>query len=193
MQRIILASASPARRHLLETIGLAFTIEPSLLPEVMDEATTPEALAVRLALGKARDVASRNPDAIIIAADSFVILDGRYLGKPHSAEEARAMLRHESGKAQRFVTGLAVIDAATGQEFIEHELSEIRMSELSDEEIEEYIATGEPFGKAGAYGIQGQGAVFIAEVRGSYAGIIGLPVNKLYRILRQLGVDIFHK
>lgn len=147
-------------------------------------------MAVELALGKARDVASKNTNAVIIAADYFVILDGEYLGKPHCAEEARTMLRKISGKKQSFVTGMAIIDTDSGKTFTDFEISEIWVTEISDDEIEDYIKTGEPFSKAGGYAIQEIGSVFIEKVHGSYTSIVGLPINKLYRILTKLGVKV---
>lgn len=189
-KRIILASGSEARKKLLEKIKLDFEIEPSNYEEIMTPGTPPEELAVELALGKARDVASKNTDAIIIAADSFVILDGEYLGKPHSAEEARVMLRKISGKKQSFVTGMAIIDTNSGKTFTDFEISEIWVKEISDDEIEDYIKTGEPFSKAGGYAIQEIGSIFIEKVNGSYTSIVGLPIDKVYKILKELGVKV---
>lgn len=188
-RRIILASGSSARREVLAATGLPFEVRPSAYEEIMDPSAMPEELAVRLALGKARAVAAKNPDAIIIAADSFVVLDGRYLGKPCDEEEARAMLKEECGRTQDFVTGLAVIDAPTGREFTDCDLCRETLASLSDEEIAAYVATGEPLGKAGAYAIQGRGALFIERIEGSPAGIAGLPLHKLYPILRELGIN----
>ncbi len=190
-RKIILASSSPARRKLLESLQLDFAVEPSAYEEVMDPALTPAELATQLALGKARDVAARLEDVVVIAADSFVVLDGEYLGKPGSAEKARQVLRRVSGRRQELVTGLAVIDTRSGIESTDHEISEIWLSELSDQEIADYIATGEPLVKAGGYSIQERGSVFVEKVSGSPTGIIGLPIHKLYRILRELDVDVF--
>lgn len=189
-RRIILASGSQARKQLMEKIKLAFEIQKSDFEEIMDPNKPPQELAVELALGKARDVATRNADAIVIAADSFVILGDEYLGKPHSIEEARRMLRKVSGKKQNFVTGLAVIDTESGTTVTDYEISEITVKEISDEEIEGYIATGEPFNKAGGYAIQEIGSIFIEKISGSYTGIAGLPMNKLHDILKQMGVKI---
>lgn len=189
-KRIILASGSEARKKLLEKIKLDFEIQPSDFEEVMNPDTPPEELAVELALGKARDVASKNENAIIIAADSFVILDGKYLGKPHSVEEARIMLRQISGKKQSFVTGMAIIDTDSGNTFTDFEISEIWVKEISDAEIEDYIKTDEPFSKAGGYAIQEIGSIFIEKVQGSYTSIVGLPVDKVYKVLKELGVKV---
>lgn len=189
-KRIILASGSEARKKLLDKIKLDFEIQPSDFEEIMNPDTPPEELAVELALGKARDVAAKNKNAIIIAADSFVILDGKYLGKPHSVGEARAMLRQISGKKQSFVTGMAIIDTDSGKTFTDFDISEIWVKELTDEEIEDYIKTGEPFSKAGGYAIQEIGSIFIEKVQGSYTSIVGLPINKVYKILKELGVKV---
>lgn len=189
-KRIILASGSEARKRLLEKIKLDFEIQPSDYEEIMTPDTPPEELAVELALGKARDVASKNTNAIIIAADSFVILDGEYLGKPHCVEEARAMLRKISGKKQSFVTGMAIIDTDSDKTFTDFEISEIWVKEISNEEIEDYIKTEEPFSKAGGYAIQEIGSIFIEKVQGSYTSIVGLPIDKVYKILKELGVKV---
>ncbi|MFA6896968.1 MAG: nucleoside triphosphate pyrophosphatase [Patescibacteria group bacterium] len=189
-KRIILASGSEARRKLLENIKLDFEIQQSDFEEIMNPDIPPEQLAVELALGKARDVAAKNTNAVIIAADSFVVLDGEYLGKPHSAEEARAVLRKISGKKQNLVTGMAVIDTESGATITDFEIGEIWVKELTDEEIEGYIKTGEPFGRAAGYAIQEIGSIFIEKIQGNYTGIIGLPVNKVYKILTQLGVKV---
>ncbi|MDD3006606.1 MAG: Maf family protein [Candidatus Pacebacteria bacterium] len=189
-KRIILASGSEARKKLLEKIKLDFEIQPSNYEEVMTPETPPEELAVELALGKAHNVAAKNTNAVIIAADSFVILDGEYLSKPHSAEEARAMLRKISGKKQSFVTGMAIIDTDSDKTFTDFEISEIWIKEISDNEIENYIKTGEPFSKAGGYAIQEIGSVFIEKVHGSYTSIVGLPIDKVYKILTELGVKV---
>lgn len=190
-KKIILASGSTARKKLLDNIKLDFEVQESDFEEIMDPNTPPEELAVELALGKARNVAAKNKNAVIIAADSFVVLDNEYLGKPHSPEEARTMLRKVSGRKQNFITGLAIIDTDTGAVFTDHELSEIWLSPISDEEIEDYIKTGEPFSKAGGYSIQEIGSVFIEKVSGNFTGIVGLPVSKVYTILRQIGVKVF--
>lgn len=190
-KKIILASGSTARKKLLDNIKLDFEVQESDFEEIMDPNTPPEELAVELALGKARNVAAKNKNAIIIAADSFVVLDNEYLGKPHSPEEARTMLRKVSGRKQNFITGLAIIDTDTGAVFTDHELSEIWLRPISDEEIEDYIKTGEPFSKAGGYSIQEIGSVFIEKVSGNFTGIVGLPVSKVYTILRQIGVKVF--
>lgn len=190
MKKIILASGSEARKKLLENIKLDFEIQKSNFEEVMDPSTPPEKLAVELALGKAQDVAKNNKNAIVIAADSFVILDNEYLGKPHSAEEARIALRKISGKKQNFVTGIAVIDTDSGTTITDYDLSEIWMQEISDQEIEDYIRTGEPFSKAGGYAIQEIGSIFVKKVNGNHTGIVGLPINKLYKILTKLGVKV---
>jgi septum formation protein len=189
-KKIILASGSEARKKLLENIRLDFEVQKSDFEEVMDPDTAPEKLAVELALGKARDVAAKNKNAIVIAADSFVIMENEYLGKPHSAQEARQMLRKISGKKQNFVTGMAVIDTDSDTTITDYEISEIWIANISDEEIEDYIKTEEPFSKAGGYAIQEIGSIFIEKVSGSNTGIIGLPINKLYKILKGLGVKV---
>jgi len=189
-KKIILASGSEARKKLLENIKLGFEIEKSDFEEIMDNSIPPEKLAQELALGKARTVAAKHQEAIVIGADSFVILNGEYLGKPHSTEEARAMLRKISEQKQNFVTGLAVIDTTNGTTLTDFDMSEIWVKKITDAEIEDYIKTGEPFSKAGGYAIQEIGSIFIEKVCGNYTGIVGLPINKLYDILKSMGVKI---
>jgi len=120
-------------------------------------------------------------------------LDGEYLGKPHSANEARNTLQKISGRKQEFVTGLAVINttAADNKTVTDFILGEIWIKKITDKEIEDYIKTGEPFSKAGGYSIQGIGSVFIEKIRGDYAGIVGLPMDKLYNILKSMDVKVF--
>lgn len=190
-KKIILASGSQARKSLLDKIKLNFEVQKSEYEEIMNPDIPPEELAVKLALGKAQDVAAKNNNAVIIAADSFVVLGNEYLGKPHSIEEARQMLRKVSGKKQSIVTGMAVIDTATGKTITDFDHSNIWFKEISDEEIERYIGTGEPLSKAGGYAIQEIGSIFIERIEGNYTGIIGIPINKLYGTLKKLGVKVF--
>ncbi|KKR21095.1 MAG: Septum formation protein Maf [Parcubacteria group bacterium GW2011_GWE2_39_37] len=190
-RKIILASGSPRRKQLLEQIGLQFEVRPSEYEEDMSLMTDPFALVKFLALKKAEDVARHYEDAIIIAADTFVIYDGKFLGKPKDKEEAKKMLETLSGQFNTIVTGFAVIDCKTGQVINEFDQAKVKMIELTGQEIDQYIATGQPLDKAGAYGVQGMGALIIERVEGDYNNILGLPLARLYSVLKEFGVRVF--
>jgi septum formation protein len=188
MGRIILASQSPRRRELLGQMGITqFDILPAQGEEDMTEQVTPAALVEHLALAKAKEVAAKaEPDAVVIAADTIVVQGGRVLGKPHSREEAFAMLSALSGTTHQVYTGVAVIRG--GQVLVRHECTHVTFRPLSEEEIWAYIATGESMDKAGAYGIQGRGALLVEGIRGDYFNVVGLPVCTLGRMLREFGI-----
>jgi septum formation protein len=187
---IILASASPRRKELLEKIGVKFVVDPSDYPEDLDSDLSPEDLAKSLSLGKARTVAERHPDAIVIAADTFGVLKGKILGKPHTSSEAEAMLQLMSGKSHRVITGLTVIDSAANKCITRTVETRVYIKKLSPEEITNYVKTGEPLGKAGAYAIQGSGAAMVEKIVGDYDNVVGLPLNALAESLREVGVEI---
>lgn len=188
MGKIILASQSPRRRQLLEQMGITdFVICPAQGEEDMGAHLPPDRLSEALALAKAREVAAQaGPEDMIIAADTIVTLDHQVLGKPHSREEAVSMLETLSGRHHVVYTGLAVLRG--GETVSDHEGTEVRFRPLSREEIEAYVATGEPMDKAGAYGIQGRGALLVEGIVGDYFNVMGLPVCKLGQILNRFGV-----
>lgn len=188
MGKIILASQSPRRRQLLEQMGITdFVICPAQGEEDMGAHLPPDRLSEALALAKAREVAAQaGPEDMIIAADTIVTLDHRVLGKPHSREEAVSMLETLSGRHHVVYTGLAVLRG--GETVSDHEGTEVRFRPLSREEIAAYVATGEPMDKAGAYGIQGRGALLVEGIVGDYFNVMGLPVCKLGQILNRFGV-----
>lgn len=188
MGKIILASQSPRRRQLLEQMGITdFAICPAQGEEDMGAHLPPDRLSEALALAKAREVAAQaGPEDMIIAADTIVTLDHQVLGKPHSREEAVSMLETLSGRHHVVYTGLAVLRG--GETVSDHEGTEVRFRPLSREEIEAYVATGEPMDKAGAYGIQGRGALLVEGIVGDYFNVMGLPVCKLGQILNRFGV-----
>ncbi len=186
--RIVLASASPRRAEVLRQAGIAFEALPARVDESRRPGESPAQLVLRLAEAKARAGADRSsPPAIVVGADTEVVVDGWVLGKPASAEEARAMLRRLSGQTHEVITGLAIIRLPDGAVRREHEVTRVTFAPLSEEEIEEYVASGEPFDKAGAYAVQGRGGRFVTRVEGCYFNIVGLPLSRLYRILRELG------
>ena len=187
---IILASASPRRRELLERIGITnFTVAAPNVDESVEPGLSPADMVEELSLRKAKAAAeSARPDDLILAADTVVALDGNVLGKPKDGNDAFAMLSALSGREHRVYTGITVLrgDRAVTQ----HEATAVTFRALSPDEIWGYIATGEPLDKAGAYGIQGVGALLVSGIRGDYSNVMGLPVFRLGRILRDFGLDL---
>ena len=184
---IVLASQSPRRKELLAGMGLAFTVHPADIREIIPPGLTPQEAVVALSRQKAAAVASDFPDSLILAADTIVVLDGRLLGKPRSREEAREMLTALSGRAHRVCTGFTLQTAERTESGCEE--SEVRFRALTGREIDAYIATGEPMDKAGGYGIQGLGALLVEGIRGDYFNVVGLPVCRLGMALKNFGVD----
>lgn len=186
---IILASASPRRSQLLQQIGLDFKVIPADVDENIT-ASSPQELVKFLADQKAQLVANRYPGEIVIAADTIVVIDGEVMGKPAEEMHARLMLHKLSGRRHQVVTGLAVhnIDRDFHKTIVE--TTNVEFRPLSIEEIEAYIRTGEPFDKAGAYGIQERGALLVAGIEGCYFNVVGLPLNRLGQLLGELGVNV---
>ncbi|MBW2347314.1 MAG: septum formation protein Maf [Deltaproteobacteria bacterium] len=172
---LILASASPRRKALLRQIGLPFRALPSGVDE-QGSSGDPDDLAVRLSLRKAREVCLKAPGSWILGADTLVVVGRRVLGKPLDAEEARAMLRLLSGTEHRVVTGFCILDPEGNQAACRAVSTRVRFRVLETAEIKGYVASGEPFGKAGAYAIQGIGAFMVESISGSYTNVVGLPV-----------------
>ena len=189
---IILASQSPRRRELLERMGLAgFRVVSPDVDEHMEEDLPPAQLVCRLSQRKARVVREQVGDeGLIIAADTVVALDGAVLGKPADELAAFKMLSTLSGVRHQVYTGLTVLRG--GEEHTEYEVTDVSFRELTQGEIEDYIRTGEPMDKAGAYGIQGYGALFISGIQGDYYNVMGLPVCRLGQLLETLGVHCMH-
>lgn len=188
--KLILASASPRRAELLRDAGIAFEPMPTDVDEGRRSHETPEELVWRLAEAKARFATARAASggpAIVVGADTEVVVDDLVLGKPVSAEDARGMLRRLSGRKHSVITGLAVIRLPDGTMRAEQETTLVTFAPLSEQEIEDYVASGEPFDKAGAYAIQGRGGRYVTRVEGCYFNVVGLPLARLYRILRELG------
>lgn len=183
---VILASGSPRRQELLRLIYPEFTVLKPDCDENIAEVSAPEQLPEKLAVKKLLCVKEKsvNSNDTIIAADTAVIIDNICLGKPENEGAAENMLRSLSGRTHKVVTGVAV--SANGRTLSFSETTEVTFYALDSKEIEEYIATGEPFDKAGAYGIQGRGGLFVREIRGDYFNVVGLPVGRLARTLRKL-------
>jgi len=171
----------------MEQVGLEFEICDSNFDEDSVKIADPTELAMFLALKKAQVVAARYDDAIIIGADSVVIFNGRALGKPRDAAEAKRILRELSGKENKGITGYAVIDTKNKIVVNSHGEATVKFRNLSDAEIDEYVATGEPLDMAGAYGLMDKGAILTESVRGNFYSIVGLPINEVYVELRKMG------
>ncbi len=192
MKKIVLASASPRRKQLLKQMNLVFEVKPSYTGEILDEKLKPEEIVIELAKQKALDIASKEKESIVIGSDTIVFLN-EILGKPRDESDAFEMLNKLSGKIHYVYTGIAVFDTATNKLITDYEKTAVKMKRLSEDEIKRYILTGEPMDKAGAYGIQGLASIFIEKIEGCYFNVVGLPVSKLYSILKQFGVDVFKK
>jgi septum formation protein len=188
--RIILASGSPRRSLLLEQIGLKFEVMESCVDENVD-GTAYERVAA-LSLRKAKAVqASIKGEAVIIAADTLVWIDGRVLEKPACEDEAFAMLKSLQGAKHTVYTGVAIIGFGIEKNFVEQ--ADVYFRPLSDAEIKAYIATGEPFDKAGAYGIQGRGATLVSRIEGDFYAVMGLPVARLCMELTKMGLNVWEQ
>ncbi len=191
MKRIILASSSPRRKELLEKIGLKFEVDASDCSEEIDPALEPDELVHRISLAKAKSVTSRHKDTIIIAADTIGVIGKKLLGKPHTADEARKMLAQISGKSHEVITGFTVLDTASNKVFSGTVNTKVYIKKLTGQEIAAYVRTGEPLDKAGAYGIQGLGAVIVEKIEGDYYNVMGLPLNALTNALKEFGVNVW--
>lgn len=194
--KIILASASPRRAEILRSAGIAFEICATRVEESRREGESPVELVRRLAEAKARAAAEPSAAAlfdeprILVGADTEVVVDGAVLGKPASAEDARAMLRLLSDRAHDVITGLALLRVPGGEIRVEYESTRVTFAAMSENEIADYVASGEPFDKAGGYAIQGRAGRYITRVEGCYFNVVGLPLARLYRLLREIGLDL---
>lgn len=186
--RIILASQSPRRRELLERMGISqFDVIPAKGEERADPNLTPDQLVEELSRQKAAEIAAGNPDALIIAADTVVAVDGTVLGKPHDRDDAVRMLQTLSGREHTVYSGLTV--CWQGRSVTQHEATAVRFRPLSETDIDHYVSTGEPMDKAGSYGIQGYGCTLVEGISGDYYNVVGLPVCRLSQILSGFGLD----
>ncbi len=188
---IILASQSPRRAHLLEQIGFEFSIQPSNIHEQIHSHLSFKENVLQLSLHKAQDVAKRNSRGIIIGSDTIVVINKTVLGKPSTEQEAVEMLSTLSGKTHTVYTGFALVDADTGKSYIDHEETDVTFRSLSGAEIIDYVATGSPMDKAGAYGIQDDfGAVFVEKIDGCFYTVVGFPLAKFYTAFRQFVTEL---
>ena len=183
---LILGSASPRRQELLRNAGIPFTVQPADIDESPLRGESPKACAERLARGKALAIHSRSPQNFVLGADTIVVVNDSILGKPSDAEDAARMLRMLSARQHSVITGVCLVGPAF--EGTSSEATLVTMSEISDDEIRDYVATGEPMDKAGAYAIQGIASRWIPRIEGDYSNVVGLPVALVYGMLKRADV-----
>lgn len=191
MAKLVLASASPRRQELMEMLGFNFTIVPSKIDEEKYNDLDPVEMVKELARAKAEDVAALVEDTVVIGSDTIVVLDDKVLGKPSDQPEARDMLRRLQNRRHSVYTGIAVWDTFSGQVVVDYDKTDVFMSSITDDDILEYVKTGEPMDKAGAYGIQGVGGIFVEKINGSYFTVMGLPIHKLVKVLKEFDISLF--
>ena len=182
MTDIILASTSPRRSELMTLAGFRFDVICADIDEIVPEKAMPQEVVMSLALQKAQAVAKDHRKSAVVGSDTVVALDGKILGKPRSEKEAAEMLRSLSGRIHKVFTGVAIVCGEKVTSFFEE--TEVEFYPLTDQEILDYVATGEPMDKAGAYGIQGRGSVLVKRINGDYFNVMGLPISKVYRELK---------
>lgn len=182
---LILASSSPRRKEMFNLIGLDFTVMVSDADESTVE-SDPKKFVVELAKRKAEAVLKKRPDACVVGSDTIVLIDGKIIGKPRDKDDAFKILSTLNGRTHTVYTGLAVLTTDTEQLYCDE--TRVTFAKLSDEEIWHYIGTGEPLDKAGAYGIQGPGAILVERIEGCYFTVIGMPVPVLYKLLKNVGI-----
>ena len=188
--KLLLASGSPRRRELIALLGLPFEITSTTVDETPRDGEAPVSMVLRLSFEKALDAANHaDVEAIIVAADTTVALDGEVLGKPLDAQEARAMLTRLRGRVHAVYTAITLLDRTSGQQISDLGETAVPMRNYSADEIEAYIASGDPFDKAGAYAIQNRVFEPVENMRGCFANVVGMPLCHLVRSLRKLGVD----
>ena len=189
---IILASASPRRREILENVNVKFTVQSSQIEEVILENEDPKDLVMRLAFEKCIDVAKKNRNALVIGADTIVVLDNNILGKPKDEDHAYEMIKSLSNKKHQVITGISLINLSLNKKVIDYVVSEVTFKDLSEETIIDYIKTKESLDKAGAYGIQGYGGLLVDSIKGDYFNIVGLPVSRISDLLKyNFNVNLF--
>jgi septum formation protein len=180
---LVLASASPRRQELLRNAGITFEVQPANIPEDPLPGEAAKDYVERLAREKALAIASQRPQDVVLGADTVVVVDRQLLGKPSDAKDAARMLRMLSGRKHEVITGVCVV--VRGQSKVASETTRVTMSGLSDKDVAEYVASGEPMDKAGAYAIQGIASRWIPSIEGDYSNVVGLPVALVFRMLRQ--------
>lgn len=182
----ILASESPRRKELFSKLAIPFEVQPANIEEVVEGKLTPEDMAISIAYKKTVPIVEKNPNAIVIGADTIVHLEQESLGKPTSPEQAKAYLKKLSGRTHTVVTGVSIQGSGTSISFAES--THVTFYELTDEQIDAYVATGDSLDKAGAYGIQTMGGLFVKKIEGDYNNVVGLPISRLFQTLLTLEV-----
>ncbi|MCR4432632.1 MAG: Maf family protein [Caldiserica bacterium] len=190
MKKFYLASASPRRKQLLKLLGVEYTVVPSRIKEIFLPGELPEMACQRLALDKAIHAASKLKEGVVLGCDTIVVVDSDILGKPRNPEEAIFMLRKLSGKRHMVYTGLALLDLENSEILTDYECTSVYFRELDEEEITNYVKSGEPIGKAGAYAIQGKAAIFVERIEGCFYNVIGLPLYRLHMLLKKIGIKV---
>lgn len=190
MRTIILASASPRRKKLLKQLGLDFKVIPSEIDEKLNARLHPRKQVEVLSVQKAEAVAVKAKNALVIGADTMVAFDGEVIGKPKDEREARRMLKRLSGRKHSVITAFTIIDTVVKKSVTKSVETNVWFGKMNEADIKSYIAKDKPFDKAGAYGIQGLGAVFVERIDGEYSGAVGLPLYTLAKELKKFGVKI---
>ena len=188
--KLVLASSSPRREEILNQLKLKFTIVPGKIDESNFNSSSPEELVKTLAVEKARSVSGLVEDALIIAADTIVVYEDQILGKPADQAEAKEQLKLLSGREHNVITGIAVLDSETDEVLVDRNITRVKMLNFKEDKIDKYISTGEPMDKAGSYGIQGLGGLFVEEIEGSYYSVVGLPIHQLAELLDKFNYGI---
>jgi septum formation protein len=190
MKTVILASASLRRKELLEKIGLKFEVEPSNYEEDISPKLKPRELAESLSFEKAKVAAGSHKNALVIAADTFIVFRGKILGKPKTETQAKKMLETINGKPHSVITGFTIIDTESNKAISKSVETKVYIKRLTPNEVDAYVKSGEPLDKAGAYAIQGLGSVIVEKIEGDYFNVMGLPLSALAESLKEFGVHI---
>lgn len=190
MKKIVLASASPRRKEILKNAGLIFEVDKSGCEEKITPGLRPQALARSLSRQKAESVAARHKNALVIAADTFIVLKEKVLGKPHTEREAIRMLGTLSGKEHTVITGFTIVDTGSGKTISRSVKTRVHFRRLEPKDIESYVKSGEPLDKAGGYAIQGLGSALVRKIEGDFLNVVGLPLGALLKGLKEFGVHV---
>ncbi|MDU6249595.1 MAG: Maf family protein, partial [Paeniclostridium sordellii] len=192
LMNIILASGSPRRREILANTNAKFDVLTSDVDERIFKFEEPTQLVLRLAFEKCMDIAINNPESLVIGADTIVVLDNEILGKPKNEDEAFDMLSKLSNREHQVITGMSIVNIENNKKIVDYTISNVKFKNLTDQDIRDYISTGECLDKAGSYGIQGYGALLVKEIQGDYFNIVGLPISKLSDILKaNFNINLF--
>lgn len=190
-RKLILASSSPRRAEILAAVGWPFEVFVAAVDETIRNGEDPVSYVKRLALAKARAAAAKLTSGLVLGADTTVVVTGEILGQPQDETDARRMLELLSGKWHEVLTGIALVGVGTELCLVDCERTRVRFAELSAVEIDWYVSTGEPMGKAGGYGVQGKAALFIEMIEGDYFNVVGLPIQLVYKLAAQIcGADL---